>query len=98
MASASLPFFPAFSSVCSAYLSSVLSTRPRQFLYSLSNESNAQTEGPPTPLSRLDFSSFFILSAWQALSIPLLPSYWPLNSLLDQSGVLVKQCNTALQS
>ena len=50
MASLTLLFFlPAFCSVFSAYLSSALSTRPRQFLYSLTNESNTQTEGTPTP-------------------------------------------------
>ena len=49
MASATLSFFPAFSSVYSTYLSSVLSTRPRQFLYSLQNESNIQTVGTPIP-------------------------------------------------
>ena len=42
-------FLPAFSSVFSTYLSSTLSTMPRQFLYSLTNESNTQTEGTPTP-------------------------------------------------
>ena len=33
----------------SPYLSSALSTRPKQFLYSLTNEDNTKTEGPPTP-------------------------------------------------
>ena len=48
-------FLPAFSSVFSTYLSSALSTRPRQFLYSFTNESNTQTEGPPTPHNRLNW-------------------------------------------
>ena len=39
---------PAFSSVFSAYLSFALSG-PKQFLYSLTNESNTWTEEPPTP-------------------------------------------------
>ena len=48
-------FLPEFSSVFSAYLSSALSTRPRQFVYSFTNESNTQIEGPPTPYNRLDW-------------------------------------------
>ena len=47
-------FLAAFSSVFSAYLSSALLTRSRQFLYSLINDSNTQTEGTLTPGNNLD--------------------------------------------